>query len=177
VARETLETLRDLRRRVRNTTPALLLSEAIERLDAPRPDAKELADTALRTWSLPEIAAYRGCLIPELPVYGPVTGSAETFVSGRADAVAYNEGALAVVFDWKSDVAPSAADRALYAGQLAQYLRVLGGERGAIVYMTSGLVQWVAAAGRSGEAPRTPHDALAGLSATPLCSHGNCWSL
>jgi CRISPR-associated exonuclease Cas4 len=123
--------------------------------DAPRPDAKELADTALRTWSLPEIAAYRGCLIPELPVYGPVTGSAETFVSGRADAVAYKEGALAVVFDWKSDVAPSAADGALYAGQLAQYLRVLGGERGAIVYMTSGLVQWVAAAGRSGEAPRT----------------------
>src|SRR3984893_3670152 len=32
VARETLETLRDLRRRVRSTTPALLLSEAIERL-------------------------------------------------------------------------------------------------------------------------------------------------
>ena len=77
-------------------------------------------------------------------------------MSGRADAVAYKEGALAVVFDWKSDVAPSAADRALYAGQLAQYLRVLGGERGAIVYMTSGLVQWVAAAGRSGEAPRNP---------------------
>jgi CRISPR-associated exonuclease Cas4 len=80
-----------------------------------------------------------------LPVYVPVSGSAEIFVSGRADAVAYKEGALAMVFDWKSDVAPSPADHALYAGQLAQYLRVLGGERGAIVYMTSGLVHWVTA--------------------------------
>jgi hypothetical protein len=66
-------------------------------------------------------------------------------VSGRADAVAYKEGALVAVFDWKSDVAPSPADQALYAGQLAQYLRVLGGERGAIVYMSSGLIHWVTA--------------------------------
>jgi CRISPR-associated exonuclease Cas4 len=113
--------------------------------DAPRPDAEELAATALRTWSLPEVAAYRDCLIPELPVYGPVLGSTETLVSGRADAVGYKEGAPEVVFDWKSDVAPSHADHALYAGQLAQYLRVLSGERGAIVYMTSGLIHWVTA--------------------------------
>lgn len=113
--------------------------------DTPRLDAEELAATAMRTWSLPEIASYRDCLIPELPVYGPVSGSTETFVSGRADAVGYREGARVVVFDWKSDVAPSPADQALYAGQLAQYLRVLGGERGAIVYMTSGLIHWVSA--------------------------------
>jgi hypothetical protein len=89
-------------------------------------------------------------------------------VSGRADAVGYKEGAPEVVFDWKSDVAPSPADQALYAGQLAQYLRVLGGERGAIVYMTSGLVQWVAAAGRCGEAPRTPHDTVGLAIGDPL---------
>jgi hypothetical protein len=47
------------------------------------------------------------------------------------------------VFDWKSDVAPDAAARGAYANQLGQYVRVLGAERGAIVYMTLGQVQWV----------------------------------
>jgi CRISPR-associated exonuclease Cas4 len=64
-------------------------------------------------------------------------------VSGRADAVRYHEGRARIVFDWKSDLAPDAAARLAYARQLAIYVDVLHAERGAIVYMTSGQIQWV----------------------------------
>jgi CRISPR-associated exonuclease Cas4 len=47
------------------------------------------------------------------------------------------------VFDWKSDVDPDAAARADYANQLGQYVHVLGAERGAVLYMTSGRVEWI----------------------------------
>ena len=52
-----------------------------------------------------------------------------------------------VVFDWKSDVAPSGRNRVAYREQLGQYLHVLGAQRGAIVYMTSGRIDWITAAG------------------------------
>jgi CRISPR-associated exonuclease Cas4 len=113
--------------------------------DGPHPDAEEMAGTALRTWSLPEIVAYRDCLVPEMPIYGPASGNTEAFVSGRGDAVGFKDGVPAVAFDWKSDVAPTPADQALYASQLAQYLNVLGVQRGAIVYMTLSRVHWVTA--------------------------------
>jgi hypothetical protein len=55
-----------------------------------------------------------------------------------------------IVFDWKSDVDPDAASRADYANQLRQYVHVLGADRdvlgadrGAVVYMTSGRVEWI----------------------------------
>ena len=44
-----------------------------------------------------------------------------------------------IVFDWKSDVAPDATDRAAYAQQLSIYVDVLRRERGAVIYMTTGL--------------------------------------
>ena len=66
-------------------------------------------------------------------------------MAGRADAVRYRSGKPHIVFDWKSDVAPDASARAGYASQLAQYVHVLGAERGAIVYMTLDQVQWVSA--------------------------------
>jgi hypothetical protein len=47
------------------------------------------------------------------------------------------------VFDWKSDVTPEFGARSAYAGQIAQYMKVLGAERGAIVYMSLGQIQWV----------------------------------
>ena len=37
-------------------------------------------------------------------------------------------------------------DRATYAHQLAQYVHVLRAKRGAIVYMTTGEIQWVESA-------------------------------
>ncbi|WP_247789385.1 hypothetical protein [Bradyrhizobium sp. 155] len=46
-------------------------------------------------------------------------------------------------FDWKSDVAPKEAEFAAYRNQLGQYLRAVGARKGAIVYMTTGKVDWV----------------------------------
>lgn len=48
-----------------------------------------------------------------------------------------------VVFDWTSDVAPKEDDRAAYRQQLAQYLHATGAQRCAVVYLTSGRVDWV----------------------------------
>ena len=48
-----------------------------------------------------------------------------------------------MVVDWKSDVDPSDADIRFHAGQLEDYLRATGAPRGALVYMTPGLVRWV----------------------------------
>lgn len=106
-------------------------------------DANELAASALRTWSLPELASNRTGLIAEVPVYGNVAGHADRLVAGRADAVRYLAGRPQIVFDWKSDVDPDAAARAAYASQLSQYVHVLGAERGAVVYMTLGRIEWV----------------------------------
>jgi CRISPR-associated exonuclease Cas4 len=106
-------------------------------------DANELAETALRTWSLPELASNRAGLIAEVPVYGRLAGDGERLVAGRADAVRYLAGRPRIVFDWKSDVDPDAASRADYANQLGQYVHVLGAERGAVVYMTAGRIEWV----------------------------------
>jgi CRISPR-associated exonuclease Cas4 len=82
-------------------------------------------------------------LVPEVPVYGILAGDPLRLVSGRADAVQYRDGHARIVFDWKSDVAPEPATRQEYANQLGIYVDVLGAEQGAIVYMTTGQIQWV----------------------------------
>ena len=67
---------------------------------------RELAETIVRTLSLPEIATLRPLLIPEYSVFGSKNdGRAETLVSGIAGAVArdVNDKIKAIV-DWKSDV-------------------------------------------------------------------------
>ncbi|PTE06489.1 hypothetical protein [Mesorhizobium helmanticense] len=61
----------------------------------------------------------------------------------RADAIAFDAGVAVTAFDWKRDIAPSPADRQAYAGQLLEYLELLALDRGAIVFMTSGEIQWV----------------------------------
>jgi len=48
-----------------------------------------------------------------------------------------------VVFDWKSDVSPSATDRQIYAGQLLEYMKAVGAPRGAIVYLTLQQLDWI----------------------------------
>ena len=100
----------------------------------------------LRTWSLPDLASNRSGLVAEVPVYGRLTRDDDRLVAGRADAVRYVAGRPQIVFDWKSDVDPVAASRADYANQLGQYVHVLGAERGAIVYMTTGQIEWIEAA-------------------------------
>ena len=108
------------------------------------PDPMELATTALRTLQLPDIKPYRARLVAELPIYGIAPASSDQLIVGRADAVADSEDGGKIAFDWKSDIAPKETDRAAYRQQLGQYLHVIGARRGAIVYMTSGRVDWIA---------------------------------
>ncbi|WP_407150457.1 UvrD-helicase domain-containing protein [Bradyrhizobium sp. ORS 86] len=109
----------------------------------PGPDPTELATTVLRTLQLPDIKPYRARLVAELPIYGIAPTSSDQLIVGRADAVADDEDSGKIAFDWKSDVAPKESDRATYRQQLGQYLHVIGAQRGAIVYMTSGRVDWI----------------------------------
>jgi hypothetical protein len=111
----------------------------------PRLDVQELAATALRTIALKELSDDRDNVIAEVPVYGSI-GAVDRLIAGRADAVRYRNGDAEIVFDWKSDVDRRAEDRAAYAHQLAQYVHVLRAKRGAIVYMTTGEIQWVESA-------------------------------
>lgn len=109
------------------------------------PDSAEMSATALRTFALPELQPLRERLVSEVPLYGAASTEAGELIAGRADAVARADDGDLVVFDWKSDVAPSERDRAAYREQLGQYLRVLRARRGAVVYMTSGRIDWVTA--------------------------------
>jgi CRISPR-associated exonuclease Cas4 len=109
------------------------------------PDADEIAITAWRTLQLPDIAALRERLTPEWSVYTLLESrSNPTALTGRIDAIAYNGDRAEVVVDWKSDVDPSDADIRFHAGQLEDYLRATGAPRGMLVYMTPGVVRWVA---------------------------------
>ena len=121
-------------------------AELVEELASPGkdnqqlPDPTEIAQTVFRTLAIPEVALMRSTLLPEYPLYAVTT---DALIAGRADAVAFADGRPAVVVDWKSDVNPAAADRQLYAGQVEDYMEALGAERGAIVYMSRGEIQWV----------------------------------
>jgi ATP-dependent exoDNAse (exonuclease V) beta subunit len=106
------------------------------------PDPEEAADTALRTLHLPDVAALRSGMMAEIPIWA--SQDADTLLAGRADAtVVDKDGTITAVFDWKSDVAPSPADRSQHAGQLSDYLSATGAPRGAVVYMTLGETIWV----------------------------------
>lgn len=109
-------------------------------------DPAEAAATALRTMQLPDIAPLRRRLVPELAVWSSSPNGAG-LVSGRSDALLVEGGRVSAVFDWKSDVAPSAQDRTKYLAQLSDYLAATGAERGAIVFMTLGEVVWLRAQG------------------------------
>jgi ATP-dependent exoDNAse (exonuclease V) beta subunit len=104
------------------------------------PEPRELAATALSTLRLPEVAALRPKLIPEVAIWAVTEG---TLLAGRADAAAWENNVPAVVLDWKSDVRPTPEDRAQYRGQLQEYMAAVGAPRGAVVYMSFGEVAWV----------------------------------
>jgi CRISPR-associated exonuclease Cas4 len=74
---------------------------------------------------------------------GSALPAPDRLVSGRADAVRYQDARARVVFDWKSDVAPSDSLRAAYRSQVRHYARAVGAQRSAIVYMSLGQVDWV----------------------------------
>jgi CRISPR-associated exonuclease Cas4 len=106
------------------------------------PDSAEMAATAVRTLNLPGIAEHRGTLVPEMALYG-ARDAGTILMAGRADAIAVASGRPVVVFDWKSDVAPSAADRKAYAEQLLEYMEAVGAPRGAVVYVTHRELDWI----------------------------------
>ena len=113
------------------------------------PSSGEMAATVTRTLQIPEIAKLQSRLSPEFRVYA---GTAEeqdlTLTAGIADAIAADEtGRIEVVVDWKSDVNPGQAETELYRGQVGDYLAATGAQRGLIVFMTSGSVAEVLAAG------------------------------
>jgi CRISPR-associated exonuclease Cas4 len=130
---------------VKSRAVFLLEQLTAEALAANSPHIEEMAGTALRTLSLPELMPFRDRLVPEVPIHGAAPTGVQGLIVGRADAVARTEDGSLVVFDWKSDVAPRETERSAYRQQLRQYLHVLGTQRGAIVYMTSGYIDWIVA--------------------------------
>jgi hypothetical protein len=65
-------------------------------------------------------------------------------MAGMVDAIAYNlEGTPELVFDWKSDVAPTPDTRQHHAAQVREYLDCTKAGRGVVVYMTTGEVQTI----------------------------------
>ena len=118
-----------------------LASEVGDRAALPDPD--EMARTALKGLSLPELADLRPGLVPELPVYGALGDHPETLIAGRADAVAFRGGRAWAVLDWKSDANPGTADRKVYLEQLRDYVVALGAVRGGVVYLSRGEIDWI----------------------------------
>jgi len=110
-------------------------------------DPAEVAECALRAWTLPEVAALHGRLLAEVEVAGvePGADGATEHWSGVADAIAVSpDGKPEVVIDWKSDRDPSPATLAHYREQLRAYLRLTGAPEGLLVLATLGRVERVA---------------------------------
>ena len=102
----------------------------------------ELAGCVVRALSLPEIAAIRGELVAEFPVYASKEAETEEEAfAGIADAITLDaEGTPRIVVDWKSDVDPSPETVEHYRAQVGTYLDMTGADRGLIVMMTAGRV-------------------------------------
>ena len=102
----------------------------------------ELAETVVRALALPEIAAIRPALLPEMPVYGATNeGGVETISAGLVDAMTLtDDGKPDIVVDWKSDVAPSAQTLEHYRSQVKAYLEMTKANKGLIVLLSSARV-------------------------------------
>ena len=109
--------------------------------------AEEMAGTVTKTLALPDIAAVRSKLVPELPVYGSgEDDGVELATFGIVDALAIGEdGSPELVIDWKSDVNPSARASDHYRSQVRRYLAVTGIPKGMVVFVTTGSILPVSA--------------------------------
>ena len=114
------------------------VSEAARPEDGPH--APELAATVRRALAIPEIAACRSRLVPELTVFSAqADDDRTTYVGGVADALAYLPlGMIELVIDWKTDVSPSAHQIELYREQMGDYLAATGAPEGLLVFVTTG---------------------------------------
>jgi exodeoxyribonuclease-5 len=121
---------------------ALLAQLGISEADQPEdgPHAPELAATALRALAIPEIAACRTRLLPELTVFSAHADDDQTiYVGGIADAIAYLPlGIIDLVIDWKTDVSPNVQQIDQYRAQMRDYLVATGASEGLLVFVTAG---------------------------------------
>ena len=102
----------------------------------------ELAQCVVRSLAIPEVAALRPQLVPEVPVYSlESTEEAEFVTAGIADAIAFGpDGRAEVVVDWKSDIDPTPETLEHYAEQVRAYMEMTRAESGLIVAVTLGTV-------------------------------------
>jgi exodeoxyribonuclease-5 len=140
---ETGEDTDALESRARTLLCELGVAEAKRADDGPH--APELAVTVRRALGIPEVAALRPRLLPEMTVFSTEpAGRGTIYVGGIADAVAFDEGKnVDVVVDWKTDVEPTAEVVNLYREQVRDYLGATGGKNGLLVFVTSGRVERV----------------------------------
>lgn len=116
----------------------------------------ELARTTLQALAIPEVAALRPNMIPEVSVLASTLGAegAEQITVGVIDALVLDaDGRPETVIDWKSDVAPSSATLTHYQEQVRSYLKASGAKRGLIVLATSGQVIEVTAVSDTATTP------------------------
>ena len=108
-------------------------------------DAEELTRTVCRTLALPEVASAWPRMQAEFTTFASeLVAGKEVLTRGIADAlVVDDEGQITAVFDWKSDVAPTALVKSRYVEQVRDYLRATGATQGFVVYMTPGEVHVV----------------------------------
>jgi exodeoxyribonuclease-5 len=135
---ETHESEKALVARAKKLIAELDITESEQPQDGPH--APELAATTLRALAIPEVAALKARLVPEITVLSAeIIGDATAFVGGIADALAFSEdGTPDVVVEWKSDVAPSTAQVALYRKQVGDYLVATGAREGLLVFASAG---------------------------------------
>jgi ATP-dependent exoDNAse (exonuclease V) beta subunit len=109
------------------------------------PYAPELAASVHRALAIPEVAALRHRLVPEMTVFSADTSESGTiYTGGIADALAFNtDEKVDVVVDWKSDVDPKPAVIDMYREQVRDYLAATGGREGLLVFVTNGRVERV----------------------------------
>jgi exodeoxyribonuclease-5 len=140
---ETGEDIETLESRARTLLSELGVAEAKRAEDGPH--APELAASVRRALGIPEVAALRHRLLPEMTVFSAQpAGQGTIYVGGVADALALDAGKnVDIVIDWKSDVEPTAEVIDLYREQVRDYLAATGAKNGLLVFVTSGRVERV----------------------------------
>jgi ATP-dependent exoDNAse (exonuclease V) beta subunit len=137
---ETAEQAEALETRSRTLLVQLGTTEAARPEEGPNP--REMAATVLRTLAIPEIAAYRNRLAPELTVFSAEANADRTiYVGGVVDALARRpDGSIELIIDWKTDVHPSPQQIELYRVQVRDYLDATGAPEGLLVFVSTGQV-------------------------------------
>jgi exodeoxyribonuclease-5 len=137
---ETAEQAEALEMRARTLLVQLGTTEAARPEEGPNP--REMAATVLRTLAIPEIAACRERLMPELTVFSAQANvDCTTYVGGVVDALARQpDGSIELIIDWKTDVHPSAQQIELYRDQVHDYLDATCAPEALLVFVTTGQV-------------------------------------